>query len=88
MRIVMKTKKYQDPHNALKEKQEVPQQKEKQYQRVADAQSHLANDAALISAMKEAGNVPYDVCTVAAMQQFLDAQPVVAPQAHTELEPA
>ncbi len=70
MRTVMKTKKYQNPEtNSSTIKQE--EQPKAMYQQAMEAQANHMSDVELLLAMQAARETKYDVCTLAAMQQFI-----------------
>lgn len=78
MRIVMKTKKYQNPQHVTEQqadsKSEATSKKMLTADEIMREYPHFAADQELVDAMKEASQVKYDICTIAAMQHYIESQ--------------
>lgn len=73
MRMVIKTKKYQVPAEKVEAEALVAQTEQATTQTsVANTPYSFPADVELLLAMNEAKQVKYDICTIAAMQHYID----------------
>ena len=71
MRMVKKTKKYEiNSSNTTTSNQE--SKAETQYTQPMQDKAYYITHGELLLAMEEAKEVKYDICTIAAMQQYID----------------
>ena len=73
MRMVKKTKKYEVNNSNTATSHKEPKA-ETQYTKPMQDKAYYMTDGELLLAMEEAKEVKYDICTIAAMQHYIDSK--------------